>query len=540
MTIDLRDYQSDAKRPVWGAYREGHRSVMLCSPTGSGKARIGMALFDHLSREGKSANFIVHRDVLLKQTSDRSSELSIPHGVVSGNETSGDLERIKVSSVQSMQARKIDPANFDINVIDEADVVFEYLAKHQRERGRWLGMSASPFRKGLAANPATDGELSGPFENGLYTTAINVAATDELIDDGWLAPLKIYFGTVIAPGRRKSSGEYDARESAENALKVVGDVLGEYTEKADEIFGRTPKTVLFSNTIHDAEAYAREFRGAGYDFRAIGYHLPQGEKDDLIKALETGEIDGLCSVDMVARGFDVPDVECLVNAQPRRSLSPVVQKFGRGMRIAPDKKFCLLLDFAQDTLRHRVPLFKFWAEGCDELIPLDRAKVQDNPEPGEAVCPECQALMTGPRCKECGWAKPRPQRTSTAATSGTMCVNGKLVPLDDADRRSHVVKIGRTEYEVPPPARGWQELCAIAKKKGKDADHGQKWCHAVFKEFYGHFIPARYFPDRHYATASPAMLGAVEHSKKLFIDKRKRETRRARQEQTQEMHASMV
>ena len=511
MGIDLRDYQLGAIRSVYDAYREGHRSVMLCSPTGSGKTRIGIALFDHLSRKGKSANFIVHRDVLLKQTSARFSELMIPHGVVSGNETSGNLERIKISSVQSMQAREIDPANFDINVVDEADIVFEYLAKHQRERGRWLGMSASPFRKGLGD---------------LYSTVINVAPTDALIYQRWLSPLKIYFGTVVDPGKRKSSGQYDQQESADNALKVVGNVLEEYTEKIGHVFGYTPKTVLFSNTIRDAEEYAREFRAAGYDFHAIGYHLPQGEKDDLIEALTLGQIEGLCSVDMVARGFDVDDVECLVNAQPRRSLSSVVQKFGRGMRIASEKKFCLLLDSAQDTLRHREALFKFWAEGCDELLPLDRAKVDDKPERKGAACPECQALMTSRRCNECGWEAPAPACPEGGEGTGTMCVDGVLVPLDHGDRRKHVVRVGRSEYEIPPPAQGWLELCRVAKDAAKDTDKGQRWCQANYHKFYGEFRRARYDPDTHYPPASGGVYGAVEHSKRLFINGKKRASAR--------------
>ena len=514
MAIDLRGYQAAAINAFYARVREGQRSVMLCAPTGAGKTIIALGLFEHLVKHGKLANFIVDRTPLLQQTSTRLGEFHIPHGVASGTETWGRTEKIQVVSAQSARARRIDLGAADLNVVDEAHIQHRYVTEAIRAGGRWLGLSATPFTKGLAD---------------LYQSVVNVETTDQLIHEGWLAPLKIYCGVEIATPKKSSTGEYDVNDAAEKTKEVVVDILTEWEEKTEQHFGGPMKTICFANTVGDAEAIAREFRAAGYDFHVVSYMMSQGEKDELIEAHRKGEILGLISPEALQRGYDVDDIMVGIGAHKwRKSLSAVVQEAGRAMRPAASKDFALWLDCAGNIRRFRERLFDFWATGCEELVPLDSTPGPD--EPGrEAVCPKCQALMMGPRCRECGWSKPAPQRTPGEATLGTICVNGKLVLLEEGDPRQHVVRIGRTDHELPPPPRGWQELCAIAQSAGKDKDRGQSWCQRFYKEMYGDFRYARFKPEQHYPAASPDMLRAVEHSTHLFVEAKKRERKRARQ-----------
>ena len=53
------------------------------------------------------------------------------------------------------------------------------------------------------------------------------------------------------------------------------------------------------------------------------------------------------SCEALAKGFDVPDVLCLIGARPyRKSLAAHIQQIGRVMRPSPGKEFALVLDFA--------------------------------------------------------------------------------------------------------------------------------------------------------------------------------------------------
>ena len=523
MAIEPRDYQVGAINSYFESVRvakalEERENAFLCSPTGSGKTEIAMMLIEHLCKHGKTVNFLVERDSLKKQTSARFAKNMIPHGVLSGTENWGLDEPVRVISQQSARARELDLTQADLNVVDEGHIVHDYIARQVERGGRWLAMSATPFRKGLKE---------------LYGKVINVTTTDQLIREEWLVPLKVYCGVYAEPGSRNSSGEYVLSESAENVMLILPRILEEWEEKTEQHFGGPVKTIAFANTVADAQAAAKVFAEAGYDFHAVSHNTPQDEKDDLIEAHRSGEIMGLVSCEMLQRGYDVPDILCGIDMHHWRSLTPVVQQEGRGKRIFPGKEFCLWLDPAQNMLRHRDRLLEFWAEGCSDLEPRDKPTGEDNPDRKAGMCPECEAVLFGPVCRECGWKKPTPAPSGAGSVgTGTICVDGKLVPLDPGDSRKHVVKIGRSQYEIPPPAQGWLDLCSIAKDAGRPADKGQKWCQAQFRKFYGEFRMGRYDPEEHYPPASSVVYGAVEHSKRLFINSKKRDTKRSGRRRT--------
>lgn len=505
--IQLRPYQAAAVNRYFASVRAGHRNAMLCSPTGSGKTEMALALIEHLVKHGKSVNFLVERNTLLEQASARFAQYRIPHGVLSGIQNFGRSERVRVISQQSARSRGLDLTSADLNIVDEGHVVHAYTAGQIEKGGRWLGLSATPFRKGL---------------KGLYGEVVNVTTTDSLVAEKWLAPLKIYCGVEIAPGGKASTGEYKLEESASNVMRLVGDILAEWEEKTEADFGGPVKTICFTNTVGDANALAERFRAAGHDFHAVGYQTPQEEKDALIEAHRRGQIMGLVSCEMLQRGYDVPDILCGIDCHHwRKSLTGVIQQAGRGMRPAPGKDYCLWLDPAQNMLRHRERVFEFWAHGCDELAERDNVAGPDKPDRAEALCPSCSVVLMSGRCRECGWTRPAPQG-GAAGHGGTICVNGKLMPLQDGDRRQHVVKVGRSSYEIPPPARGWEELCGLAKRKGKDADAGQKWAQANYRRMYGAFRYGRFDPAGEYPVASQELNRAVDHATNLFIDRQKR------------------
>jgi superfamily II DNA or RNA helicase len=104
----------------------------------------------------------------------------------------------------------------------------------------------------------------------------------------------------------------------------------------------------------------------------------------------------------LTEGFDVPSLSAVILGRPTKSLSLLVQMSGRGLRLAPDKKDCLLLDFCENykrlgfvTKKHQIslcPQFKFCNSTTKE-------------------CPHCHALVYSfvLICPECGYEFPPSQ-----------------------------------------------------------------------------------------------------------------------------------
>jgi hypothetical protein len=62
----------------------------------------------------------------------------------------------------------------------------------------------------------------------------------------------------------------------------------------------------------------------------------------------------LCNVGIATEGYDDPSISCVSIARPTKSRALYAQMAGRGLRIAPGKEDCLLLDFVGNSGKHKL------------------------------------------------------------------------------------------------------------------------------------------------------------------------------------------
>lgn len=71
----------------------------------------------------------------------------------------------------------------------------------------------------------------------------------------------------------------------------------------------------------------------------------------MLRRFKTGEVQVIANAQVLTEGFDEPSVECVMIARPTKSQGMYVQMVGRGTRIAPGKKDCIVLDIVGATDR---------------------------------------------------------------------------------------------------------------------------------------------------------------------------------------------
>lgn len=93
-------------------------------------------------------------------------------------------------------------------------------------------------------------------------------------------------------------------------------------------------------------------------------------------------------------GLDHPGVDLLVDLQPTLSIVRHIQKYGRGMRLHPNKKNCLALDFAKNIIRL----------GCVNDPILPRKKGDKEGTVPIKICDTCGVYnhIKAIRCDSCG------------------------------------------------------------------------------------------------------------------------------------------
>ena len=150
------------------------------------------------------------------------------------------------------------------------------------------------------------------------------------------------------------------------------------------------------------------------------------------------------SVEALAKGFDVPDVGCVVDCRPlRKSLSTAIQMWGRGLRSSPEtgKKDCILLDHSGNVIRFREDFESIYFNGLDALDvaeKLDKAIRKDVEDEDDEVraCPSCGYKPFTKRCMACGHE--RQTLALVGASAGEMREVVMLGGKRMGDDRAHV------------------------------------------------------------------------------------------------------
>lgn len=388
-----RPFQEVAHELLRQGIRDGHRCQVLMAPTGAGKTFLGLRIAHEALQRGKRAVFVCDRTTLINQTSEAADRYGLSaHGVLQANHWRANADMpFQIASAQTIARRRWPEA--DVIIIDECQTQMTAWVDHIPNcRARVIGLSATPFSVGLGK---------------LFTNLVNATTMHELTLSGVLVPMRVMSCTKAdMTGAETSGGEWTDRAAAERGMGIVGDVVSEWAKH-----GQNRKTIVFGATIAHCEELARQFNEAGIMAAVFTSQTTAGERLALLNEYRKPDslLRVLISVEALAKGFDVPDVGCVVDCRPlRKSLSTAIQMWGRGLRSSPEtgKTDCILLDHSGNILRFREDYEQIYFNGLAALDmgeKLDKA-VRKDPTDEEAAngCPSCGHTPFIRRCMSCG------------------------------------------------------------------------------------------------------------------------------------------
>lgn len=469
----LRPYQSTDIERLRDTFRQGKRAPLYQLSTGGGKTVVFAHVVLSAVAKGTRVLILAHRRELIRQASDKLTDLGVAHGIIAAGLDRDHDAQVIVASIQTVARRMGSLPQFGLIVIDEAHHAvantWANLLKSQ-PNARLLGVTATPAR--------LDGKGLGLSCGGHFDEIVCGPSMQTLVDDGYLAPTKVYIpsATIDLQGVRTIAGDYDEGELEKRATGVTGDAVKEFAALPE---GTT--AMCFCVTVAHAEAVAAAFQEAGY--RAVAVHggMDKADRDDAIQGLLDGSTQVLTSCEIISEGVDVPSVGCVVLLRPTKSLTMCLQQIGRGMRPKANGGHLTVLDHAKNCVVHGLPTEeREWTlEGkaksdkdvvppqpwaciaCNHLNAPARPTCAECGEPKPWKCRDCGTLnrSTSPRCVECGSPKPSPRQIlemDGAAMEELKPI--KRDPMERIVRMSYRSLVGRPRTE--------QELRAYAAAHG--------------------------------------------------------------------------
>ncbi|WP_373182629.1 DEAD/DEAH box helicase family protein [Halomonas campaniensis] len=383
----LRPYQQEAVRRVVSHFRGSDDPAVVVLPTGSGKSLV----IAELARLARGRVLVLaHVRELVEQNHAKYQAYGLSADIFSaglGRKESG--RQVVFGSVQSVVRGldRFDDGNFTLLVIDEChrvspaeDSSYRQVIDHLRAanpRLKILGLTATPYRLGQGFiyhrhhHGMVRGEADSFFRDCVFEQPLRL-----MVKQGYLAePRRIdaaverYDFSALTPG---TSGLF--REEELNRVvaghRATPGIIAEVVERARERQG----VMLFAASV----AHAEEILGylpAGEAALVTG-ETPSAERERLIAAFKARELRYLVNVAVLTTGFDAPHVDLIAILRPTESVSLYQQIVGRGLRLSPGKRDCLILDYAGNP----------WDLYAPEV---GSPRPASDSEPVQVACPAC-------------------------------------------------------------------------------------------------------------------------------------------------------
>lgn len=334
---------------------EGEFAPVGVLPTGAGKSVVIAGILDMAIRGNARALVLTHRQELLVQNRAelagymQRSELSF--GLFCASLGSKTFKDVTFASVQSFAGvQKLHHQN--LLIIDEAHLVGPKESTQYRKliarlkalnpKLKIVGLTATPFRMGQGL--ITEGQ------NAIFTKIVYNANIKDLIDQGYLCHLtskRTVSPEINIEGARIVSGDFSKKDLEPRVAMILDSAIPQILASGDN----RKSWAVFTPSVAIAESVCGVLRDKGINAALLTGDTDTLTRNRMIDSFKAGRLRCIVSVDVMTTGFNAPNIDMIVLLRPTKSLGLYIQMVGRGTRLSPGKKDCLVLDFGGNIER---------------------------------------------------------------------------------------------------------------------------------------------------------------------------------------------
>jgi ATP-dependent helicase IRC3 len=343
--FQLRPYQSAAVDAVIEARRKGLKRQLICLPTGSGKT----VIFSRLASLARRPVLVLaHREELLEQAKTKIEEALGGAGKVSieqGLRHADSDAKVVVCSIRSLSSKRLKRIlkgrDFGLIVYDECH---HAIAEDNQRVLTEIGVFEADFTGTLLGFTATTARADGQGLHTIFETIVYSQSLQQMIADAYLTPLRGY----------RIATEADLHEVTGAGRDFVVDELAEVIDiqsrnalvaRSIQELARDRRILVFCVTVAHAKNLARALNHVGVHCGIVYGAMSKASRVKALSDFRAERTQALTNVGVLTEGFDDPGVSCIAMARPTRSSALYTQCVGRGTRLFPGKRDCLILDF---------------------------------------------------------------------------------------------------------------------------------------------------------------------------------------------------
>jgi DNA repair protein RadD len=210
-----------------------------------------------------------------------------------------------------------------------------------------IGLTATPYRlDSMYMNYGTEFvrvastiKLINRMKGFFWSRILYNLNIQDLIDKGFLCPLKYIDMSLVEQKDiplNKSQSEFDL-DKYEQMISGKQDKIINAINHARSI---SKGVLVFCSSVRQAENLSNSTEGSA----VVTAKTPAKLREQIVKGFREGKLKTVFNVGVFTLGFDYPGLDCIVLLRPTRSIGLYMQMLGRGVRVAPGKQFCNVID----------------------------------------------------------------------------------------------------------------------------------------------------------------------------------------------------
>lgn len=174
-----------------------------------------------------------------------------------------------------------------------------------------------------------------------FSTICHVTQVGDLYDQDYLTPLRFTSYNFDRSALKVRGSDFDDNSASkalqeQGMLKFAVDLIKEALRRGKD------KILVFTPTV--ADSYYLQERVPGLE--VVSSKTKKKDRTRIVQNFKQGRVKVVSNYGTLTTGFDAPELDLIIMARPTQSYALYYQMLGRGIRIAPGKKVCDVVDLS--------------------------------------------------------------------------------------------------------------------------------------------------------------------------------------------------
>ena len=316
---------------------------------------------------------------LLKQNYEKYTSYGFEAQICSASLNSRDVGKVTFATITTLSKFVDFFKDKDVVIVDDeaqegsasGSQLSEFVKKLKNYK--LVGVTATPFRLSQSMD-GTSLKMMNRDRSCIYKSIEDVVQISEVVEQNYWSKLLYDIKDVDEDNLILNTSGTEFTDDSIQKFKEVNDINNRLVEEIKDLISKGRKSILVSVPfISDAQEISSKLDVC----EAVFSGMDTKDRDRIINDFKTLKLKVIVQCKILSVGFDHPQLDGIIMAKPTNSLTFYYQYLGRGVRIHPDKKDCVVVDLSGNFKRfgkietitiENSELTKGWAVFNDDML----------------------------------------------------------------------------------------------------------------------------------------------------------------------------